>query len=199
MSTAAPVSRLGWRLLPAVVAGAVMVVAASITIDALRDHTGLVSPGGRQIAAPTVAGEAWKIAAFPVGTRGGLTKKQRARFEAQRPQVAKIVRKVFGAVAGEPGVDALVNKHFTPAAATALRRRDIAIPRRATSVTFDRRVASIGIQGTPPRTAAARVALKATAVIDGRSVTWHDRATVWLERGKSGWRVIAFDFTRKRA
>lgn len=200
MSTAAPGSRLGWRLLPAVIAGAAMVVAASIVIQALRAHPIVISRRDAPAAAVAeIDATRWDMRVFPVGTHGGLSKPQRKRFEAQRVKVAKIVRKVFGALAGEPGLDAIVSKHFTPAAAKALVRTKAALPRGTTKVELGRRSASIGIQGTPPRAAAARVKVSGRAEIEGRSYKWSDRATFWMRRGKSGWRVIAFDLRRSRS
>ncbi|MGH2756483.1 MAG: hypothetical protein ACRDI3_01700 [Actinomycetota bacterium] len=204
MSTAAPSSRLGWRLLPAVIAGAVMVIVASVTIDALRSNPGVIPIPGAAGGAPVVRAAsidapAWDMRVFPVGTRGGLSKIQRRHFEAQRPAVAKIVRKVFGAMAGERGLDEIVALHFTKDAARALARSDVAVPANATRVVIRRRKASIGIQGTPPNTAAAEVTLSAKAEIGSRVVRWSDRATLWLERSKRGWRVIAFDLVRDRS
>lgn len=199
MSTAAPTTRLGWRLLPAVIAGAAMVVAASIAIQALRAHPVVVSR--RDAPGPLAAIDAtrWDVRVFPVGTHGGLSKPQRKRFEAQRASVTKIVRKVFGALAGEPGLDAIVAKHFTSDAARALFKAKAALPRGTTKVELGRRAASIGIQGTPPRAAAARVKVSGAAEIEGRSYRWSDRATLWMQRGKSGWRVVAFDIKRSRS
>lgn len=198
MSTAAPMSRLGWRLLPAVIAGAAMVIAASVTIDALRNHPGLVSSADGPTRVATIDAVPWDMKVFPVGSKAGLTKIQRRRFEAQRSHVTKVVRKVFGVLAGEPGLDAIVDKHFTSDAAKALSRTKVAVPTDATSVVIQRRKSSIGIQGTPPRTAAARVIVSATAEIGGRSVSWTDRATLWMERSKRGWLIIAFDLERDR-
>jgi hypothetical protein len=181
-----------------------MVIVASVTIDALRSNPDLVSVlPGAPAAAPgapaTVDGPAWDMRVFPVGTRAGLSKIQRRHFEAQRPAVTKIVRKVFGAIAGERGLDEIAARHFTKDAARALTRSKVSLPADATRVVINRRKASIGIQGTPPRTAAARVTLSAKAAIGDRTVRWSDRATLWLERSKRGWRVIAFELVRDRS
>jgi hypothetical protein len=203
MSTAAPNTRLGWRLLPAVVVGAAMVIVASLTIDALRSNPDIIAapaaPGAAAVAPASVDAPAWDMRVFPVGTRAGLTKIQRRHFEAQRPAVTKIVRKVFGAIAGERGLNEIVGVHFTKDAARALTRSHVSLPAEATRVVINRRRASIGIQGTPPRTAAARVSLRAKAEVGSRTVQWTDRATLWLERSKRGWHVIAFDLVRDRS
>jgi hypothetical protein len=179
-----------------------MVIAASIVIDALRSNPELLvapDPVAEPVAPAAIEAPAWDMRVFPAGTRGGLTKIQRRRFEAQRPEITKIVRKVFGAIAGERGLNALVARHFTKDAARALLRAKVAVPAGADTVVIQRRKASIGIQGTPPRTAAARITLRAKAEVGPRTVRWSDRATLWLERSKRGWQVIAFDLIRDRS
>jgi len=198
VSTAAPISRLGWRLLPAVVAGAAMVIAASVAIQALRSHPGLVSVGTDPAPVAAVAGQPWEMTVFPVGTRGGLSKPQRARFKAQRTHVTKVVRKVFGVLTGSPGFEVTVKEHFSRDAALSLMRTKAGLPEDTTRVDIRRRKASIGIQGSPPRTAAARVKVRAIAEVGGREIAWSDRATLWMEKTKRGWVVIAFDLKRDR-
>lgn len=187
MSTVAPAARLGWRLLPAVLAGAVAVVAASITIATLRDHSGVIARGGRGAAVP-VAGAlpSWDMQVFPVGTGGGLTKAQRARFDAQRFEVTKLVRRVFDAWLLNHSRDAMIQRHFSETAQRAAAKLDLTLKEGASILA---REARIGMVGGVPTSAAAEVRIKGDS--------WIDRATLWIRKHEDGWRVVAFDVDRK--
>lgn len=186
MSTVAPAARLGWRLLPAVLAGAVAVVAASITIGALRDHSGVIARG--RDAAPVIAGvlPRWDMKVFPVGTGGGLTKAQRARFESQRFEVTKLVRRVSDAWLLNRSRSATIKRHFSENAQRAAAKLDLTLKEGASILA---REARIGIAGGVPTSAAAEIR------IEGDS--WIDRATLWIRKHDEGWRVVAFDVDRK--
>ncbi len=186
MSTAAPTTRLGWRLLPAIVAGALAVVAASITIEALRDHSGEVTRGGNHALPVAVAAlPTWDMKVFPVGTGGGLTKAQRARFDTQRFELTKVVRRVFDAWLLNRSRPEMLKRHFSDTALRAAEKMDLALKEEATIVA---RKARIGVEGGVPTSAAAEIK------IEGDS--WVDRATLWIRKHHDGWRVIAFDLKR---
>ncbi|MDQ3962921.1 MAG: hypothetical protein M3277_03285 [Actinomycetota bacterium] len=186
MSTTAPTTRLAWRLLPAIVAGALAVVAAGITIEALRDHSGTVTRGGNDVLPVAVASlPSWDMQVFPVGTGGGLTKAQRARFDTQRFELTKVVRRVFDAWLLDRSRPAMLKRHFSDTALRAAEKIDLALKEGATIVA---RHARIGIEGGVPTSAAAEIK------IEGDS--WVDRATLWIRKHHDGWRVIAFDLKR---
>ncbi len=186
MSTAAPTTRLGWRLLPAIVAGALAVVAASIAIEALRDQADVVTRGGHDTLPVAVASlPAWDMKVFPVGTSGGLTKAQRARFETQRFELTKLVRRVFDAWLFNLARPEMLKRHFSATALRAAEKMDLALKQEATIVA---RKARIGVEGGVPKSAAAEI------TIEGDS--WVDRATLWIRKHHNGWRVIAFDLKR---
>lgn len=173
--------------MPAVVAGAVAVVAASITIEVLRDHSGVIARGGSEPVPVAVASVSrWDMTVFPVGTGGGLTKAQRARFESQRIEVTKLVRRVFDAWLLNRARPEMIERHFSEVARRAAAKVDLALKEGATIVARDAR---IGLEGGVPTSAAAEVKIKGDS--------WTDRATLWIRKHDDGWRVIAFDLKRE--
>lgn len=186
MSTAAPTTRLGWRLLPAVLAGAVAVVAASISIEALRDHSGVLSRGGSEALPVAVAAlPRWDMKVFPVGTGGDLTKAQRARFDSQRFELTKLVRRVSDAWLLNRSRPEMIERHFSEAARRAAEKVNLRLKNGATIL---ERRARIGLEGGVPTSAAAEIKI--------RGESWTDRVTLWVRKHDDGWRVIAFDIKR---
>lgn len=186
MSTVAPAGRLGWRLLPAVVAGAVAVTAASITIAALKDRSNVIARGdGGAVPVVGVALPSWDMRVFPVGTGGGLTDAQRARFDSQRFEVTKLVRRVFDAWLLDRARDEMIQRHFSEAAQRAAAKLNLRLKEGAVILARDAR---IGLEGGVPTSAAAEIK------ITGDS--WIDRATLWIRKHDDGWRVVAFDIDR---
>ncbi len=200
MSTAAPSSRLGWRILPAVLAAAAAVIAASLLIAALRGHpVAIMALGGAQ-APPAPAVEAitsWVTTAAPVGMHRRLDKGQRARFEAQRERVRATVQGLVDASIFEPsGLAAAARTSMTARAATAFRNAPPLVPAKATAVEAIRRSGRIGIQAPAFKTAAATMKVTMRGLVAGRSVKWRNEITLWLERENKTWRVLAFDVER---
>ncbi|HEV3473099.1 MAG TPA: hypothetical protein VG408_07855 [Actinomycetota bacterium] len=186
MSTAAPTARLGWRLLPAVAAAAVAVVAASATIAALRDDAGVIARGGTAVPPVAVASlPAWDMKVFPVGHRARLTDAQRARFEAQRLDVTKLVRRVLDAWLLNRARPEMIETHFSEVARRAAEKVDLALKEGATIL---ERTARIGLEGGVPTSAAAEIKI--------RGNSWVDRVTLWIRKHDDGWRVVAFDVKR---
>ena len=186
MSTAAPTTRLGWRLLPAVLAGAVAVVAASVTIEALRDHSGVITRGGGD-ALPVITAllPSWEMKVFPVGHRSSLTKAQRARFDSQRFELTKLVRRVSDAWLLNRSRPEMIERHFSEVARRAAEKVNLTLKEGATIL---ERRARIGLEGGVPTSAAAQIKI--------RGDSWTDRVTLWIRRHDDGWRVVAFDVKR---
>ncbi len=185
-----PVARLGWRVLPAVVAACAAMVAASFVIALVKsqsDARSMIAPP-RVPPAIAAAAPAWEMRVFPVGASKGLTRPQRARFEAQRPEVTKVVRRVFDAWLLGEAPEVTIARHFAPPAAAEAAKLDLLID--APDATIEARRARIGIEGGVPRNAAASIVI--------RGSNWIDRATLWMHRGAHGWKVIAFEVDRKR-
>ena len=199
MSTTAPPSRLGWRILPAVLTAVAAVIAASLMIAALRDNPVTAFSFGaieapRPVAAP---GPPWDTAAFPVGMHRSLDRKQRARFETQGRRVRMVTHDLIDALMLDPArVAAASRATMTSSAATAIRRAIPLVPARATAVEAIRRVGRIGIQAPAFKAAAAEMKVTLRATVDGRTVRWRDNVTLWMERDGRTWRVLAFDLDR---
>lgn len=198
MSSIAPSARLGWRLLPAVVAAAVAVIGASLLIGALRHHP-IVRPdaSGPVVGADVAAAAVWHTDAFPVGASGHLTKKQSARFTHQKDRVRVTVRDLADALALNPGrlpdaVDRLLTKTAAPSLLTAAP----ALPKDAADITVLKRTGRIGLQAPHFAAAAAEIDVVMQGSIKGRVIKWRSHFTFWLQRSKSEWRVIAFDLDR---
>ncbi len=199
MSITAPPSRLGWRILPAVLTAVAAVIAASLMIAALRDNPMTVfSLDGVEGPAPvTAAGPPWDTAAFPVGMHRALDRNQRARFEVQRARVRTVTHDLIDALMLDPSrITDAARSSMTSSAARAIRRAIPLTPERATAVEAIRRVGRIGIQAPAFKAAAAEMKVTLRAVVDGRTVKWRNNVTLWMERDGKSWRVLAFDLDR---
>lgn len=199
MSTTAPPSRLGWRLLPAVLTAVAALIAASLMIAALRDNPVTVfSLDGVHVPPPVAAdGPPWDTAAFPVGMHRALDRNQRSRFETQRARVRTVTQDLIDALILDPSsITAAARASMTSSAAKAIRRATPLVPARATAVEATRRVGRIGIQAPAFKAAAAEMKVTLRATVDGRRVKWRDNVTLWMERDGKTWRVLAFDVDR---
>lgn len=200
MSTAAPSSRLGWRILPAVLTAAAAVVAASMILSALLANpvAVLTVGGGAAPVAPAVeATIPWKTVTTPVSMHRPLDKTQRARFEAQRQKLRATVQDLVDASILEPStLGAVARTSMTASAATAFRKAAPLVPQKATEVEVVRRTGSIGVQAPEFKAAAARMKVTMRGLVSGRPVKWRNNMTLWLERDDNKWRVLAFDLER---
>ena len=199
MSITAPPSRLGWRILPAVLAAGAAVIAASLLIAALRDNpVAALSLGSVEVPPPAVAaGHPWDTAAFPVGMHRALDSHQRARFEIQRARVRAVTHDLIDALMLDPStITAASRATMTSSAAKAIRRAIPLVPAHATAIEAIRRVGRIGIQAPAFKAAAAEMKVTLRATVDGRPVKWRDNITLWMERDGKTWRVLAFDVDR---
>lgn len=199
MSSVAPSARVGWRLLPAVIAAAAAVIGASLLISALRSHPIVVShgPGGQAVGADVAAAAVWHTDAFPVGASGELTKLQGARFMHQKDRVRATVRDLSDALVVDPSrLERAASRVMTAAAKASLLKLAPRVPKGAEDITAMKRTGRIGIQAPMFASAATRTKIVMQATIDGRVVSWRDDFTFWLQRSKGEWRVVAFDIDR---
>ena len=200
MSTAAPSSRLGWRLLPGVLAASVAVIAGSLMLAALRDHPVealTFSPPAAPAVPAADVGAPWDFAIRPIGMHAKLDKAQKARFQAQQGRVSALVEDLVDASVLEPGrLQAAVRGAMAQSAANAFTKAVPAIPATATDVKAVRRSAHVGIQAPAFKSAAARARVTMRATIDGRVTTWRNDITFWMQREGKTWKVLAFDLAR---
>jgi hypothetical protein len=128
---------------------------------------------------------------------GPLDKGQRARFEAQRERVRAVAYDLIDATLLEPGRLATAARgSMTAPAATAFKRAAPLVPAAASEVEAIRRTGRIGIQAPAFKAAAARMKVTMRAIVDGRTVTWRNNITLWMERDGKTWRVLAYDLAR---
>ena len=151
------------------------------------------------IAAPGVVQAAWDMKTFPAGGAGvrRMSKASKARLAAQREPITALITDVYDTLFLEPAraSEVLRNGFTRPAAKQALAAR-FGMPRTATEVKIKRRVAQVGIHMQGANRAAARVVVAGRATIKGRRATFHHAATLWMERVRKTWKVIAFDVTQ---
>lgn len=180
---------LGWRLLPVVVGASATAVAATFVI-ALSKSGGAETPPPQappRVAEVVAAAPRWHIQVSPVGDGSGRTVAQRARYRAQRPEVKKVVRRVFDAWLLGRIPQRTIERFFVPAAAAEASKLDLLVDLGSAAIRS--RGARIGVEGGVPRNAIAEVVI--------RGSTWIDRGTLWMHRGENGWKVIAFEIDRK--
>lgn len=199
MSIAAPDQKRSWLMVAVAVGTLFLLVTGLVFLDLPGER--LLSPGGDETLASETAQALpqapWKIKAHPAGVLGKVTKAQAARIQRQRPQVVSLVKRVYDALLVHPGrLGSTLEKTFTPAAATALRRSGAAVA-RAGVVTTKKRSAQIGIQAAGgPTLAVASVSVRALLADDlSRRLGHH--STLWMERGKKGWKVVAFQVDQR--
>lgn len=140
----------------------------------------------------------WEITVYPAASGTRPRPKVVTRVRRTAPELARLVRRLYLALFLDrdqlPGVARAL---FTPPAARALLAAKAGLPNAAAEQRTHRRQARIGVEGWSARRAAARVEVVVTAVLGKRRARIHHRGLLWLRRGKSGWRVIAFEFDQR--
>jgi len=133
----------------------------------------------------------------PAGSK--VTKDGRAAFKKQSDQLRTVVRSVYTALLNDRGTPrSKVLARFDRRAGRAFLRSSSAGSKGRVVRIHDRR-ARIGLDPASNRHAAARVRLALTQVKKPRKLRIEHRATLWLQRSRAGWRVIAFELDERRA
>lgn len=197
MSFVAPSQRrLVWPV--AIALSCSMVVALLLYLPSRTTHLSTSETPG-SIAAPGVTQPAWEMKTFPAGGAGvaRLSKASKARIAAQRKPLAALITEVYDALFLEPAaLRSVLRAHFiAPAARQALDHK-LGLPAAASDVRIKRRVARVGIHMQGASRAAARIVVTGRAAIKGRRARFHHEATLWLERTRKTWKVMAFDVTQ---
>jgi len=201
LSSIAPSTRLGWRLLPAVVATAVAVIAASLLIGTLRDRPTFAAVGplapDTAIRPEVTEAAAWRTDSFRVGNGRKLSKKEMVRFKTQKDRVRTTVRNLADAIVVDPAhLPTAARQVMTKASASALVQQAPRVPKKAEAITVIKRGGRIGIQAPRFGAAVAQLHVVMRATVNDRPVEWRDDYRFWLERADGKWRVIAFDLDR---
>ncbi len=199
MSIAAPDQKRPWALLGAAAALIFLLALALVFLD-LPGERLLLSGGpnpAKRAGAAALPQARWELKAHPSGVMNKVTKAQRERIARQRPQVISLVKKVYDAMFIRPRLlRTTLRRHFTPAAAKALRRSGAAVTEPHIVLT-KKRSARIGIQAAGgPTLAIASVSVRASLADEPRRRVAHN-STLWMERRDTGWKVVAFHLDQR--
>ena len=193
MSIVAPSQkRLVWPVAIALSCSMVVALLLYLPTRATIDTSG----GPATIAAPGVVQAAWDVKAFPAGGAGvdRLTKTDKKHIAAQREPLAALITHLYDALFLQPDrLEGVLRTSFTAPAAKRAASAKLGLPARASEVRTKRRVARVGIHMQGATRAAARVVVAGRAVVQGRAAKFKHEATLWLERNRKTWKVIAFD------
>ena len=196
MSIIAPALRRNrWSYIA--LAGTLALLALIGALALKNQRAGSSSPvdPGATVAAPGIEQPAWDMRTFPAGTVGKPTKAQVDAVAAESDSVQGMVRDVYDALWLKPGtLDQVMAGSFEPAAAKAIKAARVGLPQGAADVQIVKRKASIGIDATGAKTAAARVIVVAQGESKKGSWKMHHAANLWLQRQGNAWKVIAFDY-----
>ena len=192
MSLVAPIQRRPWIAIAAGVTLLVVLVTTVLLVDLPGKHllSGPSEPAAPEAALPQAE---WSIRAYPAGVTHKVTKAQEKILARRRPEVIALVKRVYDTLFVHPGrLDATLKENFSAAAAIALRRSNAGVS-EADPISTTLRTAKIGVEATGgARTAVASVTVRAGRTdVDAQPL--RHKATLWMQRGKGGWKVIAFD------
>ncbi|MBW3594163.1 MAG: hypothetical protein KY391_01185 [Actinobacteria bacterium] len=152
------------------------------------------------VAAPAVEQAEWKIDYSAGGRFGKMTKKQSARYAAQKARAGSLVQALYDGIFLDPaGLKATVKESFAADAARSFDAERLGFPSAATDVKTIRRTARIALDARTAAHAIGHVAIVAEARLEKRTVQIKHTSTLWMERSDNKWRVIAFDVTQKPA
>ncbi len=192
MSVIAPALKRPWLpiAITVVVVGIVSAVVTTRVLDSSASPSG-ARPG--TIAAPDVEQADWKVSTRPMGSLGKPSARERKRARAAGRRVGVVIKRVYDDLFLEPArLKGSVRAHFTRSAGAALLASKSGPPSAAQDVRTVVRKTKISVQVPRTRHAVAEVRVIAKGKAQGRFRVVH-RSTLYLERGRSGWTVIAFD------
>jgi hypothetical protein len=176
------------------------VVTAVVTLVIATSCDERDTPDGSQASptptqtAPAIEQARWDIRARATAAVHRLTRNDKGRIRAQKPELRKLVREVYRALFLSPEDSrAVILKRFTSRTASALIRSGAGIPNRLTDVKTTWRRARIGIGATSAHQAAAEVRIRARAMAGDNRVRILHRSTLWLQKKAGRWKAIAFE------
>ena len=180
--------------LPLLTIAAVLVLGAVAWVVVSETTSKHLSQSDYPVAAPAIEQADWNISYAAEGRFGKLTKSQRDRYATQKEKAAVLVQGVYDGIFLEAArLEQLVEDSFSSDAARSLETSKLGFPRGATDVKTTKRRARIALDASTADYAIGRVTVLAEATVDERNIEIEHRSTLWMERGDSGWKVIAFD------
>lgn len=198
MSIVAPDQKKTWVAVAAAVALVIAAVTAIVLVDVPGERLlGRLSGGETATKVRDLPQAAWRFSVHASGLAGNLTHRQQIALQRQRPRLRSLVKRVYDSLFVHPNrLPATLKENFSEPAARALRRAKpgAAAPARA-STTMRR--ARIGVRAPGgARMAVASVAVRALA--EGGAPPVLHRSTLWLERSRGRWKVVAFEVRQAR-
>jgi hypothetical protein len=192
-------TRPGRALQPAVRVALALAVGALSLACSQREGASSSSPE-RPIEAsnPELRHASWKITTAATGAVGRVTRIEKKRIEDSRPQLKELVRKVYDSLFSSPrDRKAAVAAHFAKRAGGLWLSTSSGATAEVDRVRALSRKAAITIHRDGGRRATVRVRIRAKATGEGRQLRFLHEATLWVERSRSRWKVIAFDLLQR--
>jgi hypothetical protein len=143
---------------------------------------------------PKIDHAPWHIRVSNAGRPEALSKQAKARLRAQRPKVKRAIKTAYDGIFLDLNP---VAGSFTDLARRAFQETHATLPQGAESVRLLWRRAHIGLQAGSARRAAAQVTVVARGTRGEKSFKFSHRARLWLERREQGWKIAAFDMSRR--
>lgn len=142
---------------------------------------------------------AWEVKAYPAPGAAGITKEDKQVFRAERDAVVGRIQRLYEALFLKPvAVESAMRDSLSREASKALDGSRLGLHDKVEDVRTTKRFVKVGIQVDGGRRAAAVVLVEARALRESSPIkVWH-RAKLWLEKGESGWKVVAFDAEQGR-
>lgn len=193
-------------LLAAIVAAFLVATGIAFAIDHLwdRDTREPVAHRGRRTNPrvepdePDIAQAPWRMVAFPASTPGHATKKQKAAVKRAAPGVKDAVQDLYDALTvSRSKFDDVSSRLMPERARNALHGRAI-VPFSLSRIKTTKREARIAIDLQTRSAASAHVELAFRAEQGRKRVSFMHDGTLWLQRTKKGWQIIAFDLDQRK-
>ncbi|MFN2588410.1 MAG: hypothetical protein ABR613_09895 [Actinomycetota bacterium] len=141
----------------------------------------------------------WVVKAYPAPSAAGITRADKTAFRRERDDVIGRVQRLYEALFLQPDrVDRIAGSILSREASEAIDGSRLGLRHKVEDVRTTRGFVKVGIQVDGGRRAAAVVLVEARALRESSPIrVWH-RAKLWLEKGASGWKVVAFDAEQGR-
>jgi hypothetical protein len=189
------------RFSPSIWVGLVLALVAAIVVSLIVLREGGDDPhrpGGTSegdSTQPSIRQARWRIHARVVGR---LPKSRRKGLIRQRERIVAGIKQAYAGLFLDPRhLRSALRGVVVPAAANHMLRRGAGVPARARRVKTLKREAHIWIQAGSFRRAAAKVNVRARATVGERTRRVMHVANLWLERHRSKWRVVAYNFRQR--
>lgn len=182
---------------PLLVAG--LSVALLAVLWTLAPQRATIGAGRGAAGDAAIPQAAWEVKAYPAPGAEGITAQDKAAFRQEREAVVGRIQRLYEAMFLAPkDVDRVLSDTLTREASAALDGSRLGLHEQVEDVRTTKRFVKVGIQVDGGRRAAAVVLVEARALRDSSPIkVWH-RARLWMEKGESGWKVVAFDAEQGR-